>query len=118
MTYIWIIQTGCDRIEKSVILQSKSKSKVGKYIREHIIDFIFMFRKVSECDYHGKIGDDLNDNNLDLDDEDDVETIIKIGEILENYTNDKIVDELYGTSSDIDKNYALINKISTNIIKL
>ena len=47
MTNIWIIHTGekgC--IHESVLLQTKHKSKVGKYIRNNIPDFFIYVSKV------------------------------------------------------------------------
>ncbi|XWV25388.1 putative ORFan [Tupanvirus deep ocean] len=123
MTLIWIIHTGfggniCDK----VILKTKHKSKVGKYIRENLADVFFMFIKLCVCNNYGSIREDLdflygNDPELDIYNEDDREAIIeKISEVLDSYTNEEIVDELYGSSSDSEKDYAAITKFSVNEI--
>jgi hypothetical protein len=112
---------GQGSISEKVILKTKHKHKVGKYIRENLSDVFFMFRKLCVCNYYGKIKEDLdilyNDHEYDFYDDSDRKSIIKIiSEVLKSYTDLEIVDELYGTSSDSERDYAAIMKISTNKI--
>ena len=125
MTYIWIIHTGYGgNICEKVILKTKHKHKVGKYIRENLSDVFFMFTKFCVCDAYssGKIREDLdflygNDPEYDIYNEDEQEAIIeKISEVLESYTDEEIVNELYGTSSDSERDYAIITKFSVKDI--
>ena len=47
MSFLWIICTSADgAIERLEVLKSKHRSKVGKYIRNNIDQFLFMFYKV------------------------------------------------------------------------
>jgi len=123
MTYIWIIHTGeRGNIHESVILKSKHKSKIGGYIRDNLEQFFFMFRKLGVCNDYGKIKKDLinlydQHNKFDFYNEKHENKIIKeIRKVLENYTDEQIVDELYGSSSDTERDYAVITKINTNEI--
>jgi hypothetical protein len=126
MTHLWIIHTGeKGEINESVTLETKHQHKVGKYIREHISEFMFIFQKFAVCDDFGTIREDLedlyHDDNIDVYDEDDEDEIVAaIETVLEDYTNEQIVDELWGTSSDSEhSDYARITKIAKNdIIKL
>lgn len=126
MSHIWIIHTGAfGNIDDKVIVQTKHKHLVGKFIRENLSEVFFMFQKLGVCDNHGQIKDDLmflynHDNELDFYSDDDKDEIIeRIHEVLKTYSNKKIVDELYGTSSDTEKDYCRITKISTkDIIEL
>ena len=125
MTYYWIIHTGGrGNINEKIILQTKHKYKVGKYIRENLDDVFFMFRKLCVCwNHYGKIKEDLkyiyDDDTYNFYDDDNEAILDEISTVLENYTDEEIVDELYGSSSDSDRDYASIIKISSNdIIKL
>lgn len=125
MTYYWIIHTGAEgNIHEKIILQTKHKHKVGKYIRENLLDVFFIFQKFCVCQYYGKIWQDLkyihDDDEYNFYNNDDKEKIIEeISNVLENYTYEEIVDELYGSSSDSERDYACITKISSkDIIKL
>ena len=123
MSFIWIIHTGYSgKICEKVILKTKHKHKVGKYIRENLSDVFFIFTKFCVCNSHGKIKEDLNflynkNSEYDFYNDDHREAIIEeISNVLESYTNEEIVDELWGTSSDSERDYATISKISVNDI--
>lgn len=83
-----------------------------------------MFQKLGVCSDYGEIAEDflsmIKETELDYYDEDDDEEIIaQIEEILTNYTDEQIVDKLWGVSSDSEHDYAQITTISTaSIIKL
>ena len=124
MSFLWIICTSADgAIERLEVLKSKHKSKVGKYIRNNIDQFLFMFYKVWTCTVQGKIGEDLSKyiekNNFQYSDTKNKKCFENIvSEILENYSDEDIVDELNGEDRN-DGSYANIICISAkNIIQL
>jgi hypothetical protein len=86
-------------------------------------DFLFMFTKVWTCTEQGRIGQDISkyidDNNCKYSDIKKKRYFAAIvSEILENYSDEEIVDELTGEDRN-DGSYANIHRIPTeNIIQL
>lgn len=119
-TYLWIIHTGAGgEIFQSITLKTKYKSKVGKYIRDNINDFYFMFSMFPVCSKHdsgeivNKFNEMLDQTGYNVHDDNDTENIItEIQEIFNNYSYAGIVDNLWGASNDSEKDYANITKIS------
>ncbi|XWV26681.1 putative orfan [Tupanvirus soda lake] len=78
--------------------------------------YVYQITCYTKCNYYGSIREDLdfiygNNPELDIYNEDDREAIIeKISEVLDSYTNEEIVNELYGSSSDNENDYAAITK--------
>lgn len=118
MSKIWIIHTGAfGTINESIMVSTKSKKAVGQYIRNNLVDFMFAFRMFGVCDDRGSLGDLVvkieKDNDLDIHDDDDIPDFVeKLNDELGNYSDTKIVDELYGSSSDSERDYVGIQQIS------
>src|ERR1700678_2462693 len=112
MTALWIIHTGAKgEIDESIMLRTNSKRKVGKYIRNNLEKFMFVFQKFCVCNDYGEIVSDLSelydDSRLDMyDDKDRDEVITTISKVLKDYTDEEIVDELHGPSCDSAQDYA------------
>jgi hypothetical protein len=114
-SFLWIIYTSSEgQIDKSVVLRTKYKSKVGNYIRINIEHFLFVFYKVWLCTFKGKIGKDIskyikkNDDGKDEYSDNEYATIVN--KILEKYSDEEIVDELTGEDRN-DGSYANIHSI-------
>jgi hypothetical protein len=125
MTSIWVIHQGANgEAHQLISLRTKYKSKVGRYIRNNINDFYFMFSFFRSCpkyqcgDIAIKFNEMMTKTKLIIDDDRDA-IIIKIEEILGNYTNSAIVDHLWAYCDDSEAEYANIEQLPVkSIIRL
>ena len=99
MSYIWIISItdeGETRCYMNMSFKTKHKSKVGKYIRKNISQFVNVFSWIKSFGLYGsnvaKIQEKLEDFT-DMD-EDDENVIEQLREMLEEFSDEEIVDEI------------------------
>ena len=122
MTDIYLVCTGngC-KLSKYIAIVTNNAADVGKYIREHLNDFYFMFEEMALSDCYGKIQKDLfkiyEEKDLYRPTEHNRDRVIEaIGPVLAHYTDEEIVKEMYGYVTFAGRQYATITKIKSNKI--
>ena len=121
MSYVWIIcineaKEGTEPY-KNMSFKTKTKAKVGKYIRNHIDKFLSLFRRISEYEHGFDNGLQEKIGEINNDDEDEV-LIEKIKEILEEFTDEEIINEITNCYSGSYESIMIIKIPTKKMIEL
>ena len=125
MKNLWCIETD---MADNIIISADNKEQVGKYIKKNIKNLIFIFQTLLKCDYlYGKIKEQIEkiysfDEYLILSDSIDEENVLiftkDIEKILSGFSDEEIVDELWGHNEDFSIKVSIKQILKENIIEL
>ena len=122
MSYVWIIFTSHEgeiAPYMNISFKTKHKSKVGKYIRNNISEFVSIFTIIKCFDCYAsdsicRLQEKLESLVPDMADENDESIIEQIKEILEEFSDEEIVDEINECVDASNERSIKIMKIPVN----